>query len=459
MNLEGIALKLLLEESDKNRALEYYSELRPEYFSNAFATILSAIKEFYDKNDTIPSLTDLEIFRSRDKKSQSYLTALKTLDCSEYDIEFAVEELANHHAQNFTLDMFDVMLASISVKDRFELLDAVGQLPLKLEEAIQGSNSIHSPKTMNIFTKPNTVYRFPTGISNEWDAQAGGYYRQDLILVGGKRGAGKSVVCANLMHAQHLQGNPSVYFTIEMQAQEVYNRFLGIKAGIPAIKIKMDTMSLDEKKLMCKAAADLFIGGDHLFDELIATNQTPDFFDFQDRLQKLLEKEEGRIIIYEDRMLSLSTIDTVITGLKAKYGDKILLAIVDYLNQIVLTGHKDMYDWKDQITVSKGLKNIARKNDLCVVAPYQIDGDGKARFAQGILDAADVAQIIHAEDEYLEFETVKARSADDSGRSKVGMHWETLRIDPRPVVIGEEEEKEEPVKKEKSVEPSMELTL
>lgn len=459
MNLEGIALKLLLDESDKNKALEFYSELRAEYFSNAFATILSAIKEFYEKNQEIPSLQDLLVFRSRDKKTLSYLDAISSIDTSSIDMYFAIEELANHHAQNYTLDLIDNMLKTVSVKDRYELLETVSSIPLKLEEAIKGSNNVHTPRTLDIFNKPNVTYRFPTGISNEWDAKAGGYYRQDLILLGGKRGAGKSVVCANLMHAQHIQGNPSVYFTIEMQAQEVYNRFLGIKAGIPAIKIKTDTMSLDEKKLMCKAAADLFIGGDELFYDTIDINPNPDFLMFQANLQKLEEKEEGRIIIHEDRMLSLSTIDTTVASLKGKYGDKLLLGIVDYVNQVVLDGTKDMYDWKDQITVSKGLKNIARKNDMCIVAPYQIDAEGKARFSQGILDAADVAQLINVHnkaDGHIEFETVKARSADDSGKSNVSINWETLLIDPRPVVI---EQEEAPVVVEKAKESSMELSL
>jgi len=78
-----------------------------------------------------------------------------------------------------------------------------------------------------------------------------------------------------------------------------------------------------------------------------------------------------------------------------------------------------------------------------MVSPYQIDESGEARFAKGILDAADIALVLDAnakEDEAISFETTKIRGAKEMKFSS-GMNWDTLRISPQSV--------EKPAAKEK----------
>ena len=68
--------------------------------------------------------------------------------------------------------------------------------------------------------------------------------------------------------------------------------------------------------------------------------------------------------------------------------------IVDYINQVKrsnLPSRAGQYDWTEQIEVSKALKTMAQEYDCTVFSPYQIDATGEARFAKGILDAADAA--------------------------------------------------------------------
>lgn len=181
--------------------------------------------------------------------------------------------------------------------------------------------------------------------------------------------------------------------------------------------------------------------GTEFFEAFIQENPAPNFIKFEQELKKsCIEKDTGKIIIVDDRDLTLSSIDTKLASVKSRYGDKFTMAVVDYVNQVIKDGSKDMYDWKDQIAISKRLKNAARKYDVCMVSPYQIDASGKARFAAGILDACDVAQLIVVDGDYLTFETTKARSTSDDGRHKVSINWKTLRIDPREVVIDTSED-------------------
>ena len=138
------------------------------------------------------------------------------------------------------------------------------------------------------------------------------------------------------------------------------------------------------------------------------------------------------MIIIDDRSLTLTSIDLHVGKAKARFKDKLTLVVVDYLNQIVLEGARSQYDWQPQIELSKGLKNIARKHDVILVSPYQIDATGEARFAKGILDAPDIALVLEAHDKDIgavSFETTKIRSGREL-KFTSPIDWDTLRISP-----------------------------
>ena len=75
---------------------------------------------------------------------------------------------------------------------------------------------------------------------------------------------------------------------------------------------------------------------------------------------------------------------------------------------------------------------MAQEYDCTVVSPYQTDATGEARFAKGILDAADAAFALESweqEDNCLTFNCVKMRSASMKSFTST-MDWETLKIGP-----------------------------
>jgi hypothetical protein len=110
-----------------------------------------------------------------------------------------------------------------------------------------------------------------------------------------------------------------------------------------------------------------------------------------------------------------------------------------------------LFDWKNQIEISGGLKNQARKHDLVLFSPYQIDATGEARFAKGILDAADIAMILEAHDKEsgaMSFNTTKIRGGPPL-KFTSPINWETLRISPESI---EKPEAKETVKRAKKSE-------
>jgi len=263
--------------------------------------------------------------------------------------------------------------------------------------------------------------------------------RQELILIGGKRGSGKSITSSNIFINQYENGNSSIYFSIEMTAYEVMERNLSILASVDLQRLKQNKLTDEEVLKVVKTRASMFQEADQCVLDFLRHR---DRFKFEETLVRNHQlKPDNQMIIVDDRDLTISSIDLHIGKAKAKFGDKLQVVVVDYLNQIVIEG-ADMYDWKPQIEVSKKLKNLARKYEIVLVSPYQIDATGEARFAKGILDAADIALVMEAHDKSsnaISFETTKIRGGKEM-KFTSPIDWETLRISPQSIDKPQEKE-------------------
>jgi replicative DNA helicase len=296
-----------------------------------------------------------------------------------------------------------------------------------------------------MFQHPEDVEkeRVYLGLNNTFDAVLGGVARQELILIGGKRGSGKSITSSNIFVNQYESGNSSIYFSIEMTALETMQRNLSILSNVNLQNLKQNKLTDEEVVRVVKARAGMFQDADQVVMDFLRHR---DRFKFEENLvRNHVLKADNQMIIVDDRDLTLSSIDLHIGKAKAKFGDKLKVVVVDYVNQIVLEG-SDQYDWKPQIEVSKKLKNLARKYEVVMVSPYQIDKDGEARFAKGILDAADIALVMEAHDKEtnaVSFETTKIRGGKEMTFT-CPIDWDTLKISPQTV---DKPQAKEPVKR------------
>ena len=85
---------------------------------------------------------------------------------------------------------------------------------------------------------------------------------------------------------------------------------------------------------------------------------------------------------------------------------------------------------------------MAQEYETTIFSPYQTDATGEARFAKGILDAADAAYTIEAwdqEDECISLNCVKMRAASMKSFTST-MNWETLKIGPETALNPKEKE-------------------
>ena len=112
------------------------------------------------------------------------------------------------------------------------------------------------------------------------------------------------------------------------------------------------------------------------------------------------------------------------------------VVIVDYLNQVKrsnIPSRNGQYDWTEQIEVSKALKQYAQDYEVLIFSPYQTDATGEARFAKGILDAADAAYSLETwspQDACITLECKKMRNGPmEDFTSEID--WDSLKIGPR----------------------------
>lgn len=442
MDCSAIVLNKLLTE----RNLDIWSKLKLAFLDPAFSSLYSAISKYYDNYNAIPSFDELEL-TLREGPALRTLATLKLAENPDISAEVAVNALIDQYTQNEAIKLLDKFIDKLPVYDSQEIKDNLSNIVLALEDKTLSTEGVYNMADILLFKNPDEIARdrVHLGFNNSFDAALSGVARQELILIGGKRGSGKSICSSNILVNQYESGNTSVIFTIEMTAKEVLERNLSILANVNHQSIKQNRLTDSELLSLVKARAEMFQDSSDLVEEFIRTR---DKYKFEGRLvrEKSL-KPDNQMIIIDDRALTITSLDLHLGKLKAKFGDKLTVCVVDYLNQIVIEG-TNQYDWQPQVEVSKKLKNLARKYDLVIVSPYQIDASGEARFAKGILDAADIALVMEAHEKEkgaLSFSTTKIRGAPEMGFTSP-INWDSLRISPQSI---EAPEKKETVKRAK----------
>jgi replicative DNA helicase len=411
------------------------------FLDPAYSSLYSVINKHYEKYSTLPSFDDLEV-SLREGPASKTLATLKLTEVPEVSAEVALDALIDQYTQNETVKLLDKFVDKLPLYDSNEIKENLSTIAMTIEEKTHTSEKVFTMDNLMLFEHQEDIdqRRVYLGINNSFDSILGGVARQEYILIGGKRGHGKSITSSNIFVNQYESGNSCLYFSIEMTARETHQRNMAILAGISAQNLKKNTLTADEVLRLVKARAGMFEESEATINDFLRHRDRFRFEEDLVRNHKL--KPDNQMIIVDDRALTIGGIDLHVSKAKAKFGDKLALVVVDYINQIVLEG-TDQYDWKPQVAVSKKLKDLARKHDVVIVSPYQIDDSGEARFAKGILDAADIALLMEAHDKEtnsISFETTKIRGGGDM-HFTCPMDWDSLRISPQSI--------EKPASKEK----------
>lgn len=434
MNLASALFKRLLEEAD----FDTWASLRKHYLPSEYHVVYDIIDKHVDNYHKLPSIEELKL-AVRDNATLEKLHAIEAVDVAAEPF-LLLDYLKNEFTQKETLfQLHRYVEDSISFETAEETIESLYNIISKIEDKVELNQSEDNLQRMSLFESDEDLQDYiPLGLNSEFDNVVR-FKKTDYILMGGKRGSGKSITCSNLANTVYERGKSVLYFSIEMPTREILQRQCAIATGVHHSKIKYKTLDNIEWLKVATWWADRYENGAaHL--EVYKTHRN--FDKFHAAIQKEALKDVQIDIIYEPT-LTLPKLKAEILKRVRKLGN-VGLIIVDYVNQIKKTADStDKFDWKDQIDVSTALKSIAGELGIPVFSPYQIDASGEARFAKGILDSADAAFTLEAGPESIAFTCTKMR-----GDAKINFvsktDWMSLRIGPEngvDVVVESKESK------------------
>jgi len=360
MDVSAVVLNKLLQE----QSLDIWAKLKLVFLDPAYSSLYSVINKHYEKYNAIPNFDDLEL-TLREGPAAKTLATLKLTDVPDVSAEIALDALIDQYTQNETVKLLDKFVDKLPLYDSNEIKENLASIALTIEEKTHTSEKVFTMADIMMFQHPEELEkeRVYLGLNNTFDAVLGGVARQELILIGGKRGSGKSITSSNIFVNQYESGNSSLYFSIEMTAYETMQRTLAILANVNLQNLKQNKLTDQELLRVMHARSGMFEGAESLVDDFLRHR---DRFKFEETLVRNFKlKPDNQMIIVDDRDLTLGAIDLHIGKTKAKFGDKLGVVVVDYVNQIVLEGNSQ-YDWQPQIEVSKKLKNLARKYEVVI---------------------------------------------------------------------------------------------
>ena len=387
----------------------------------------------------MPTFDDLK-YEIRDSGVREKLFAIEAVEV-EADAFMLLEYLKNEYAQKEILDSLEEYVdKSVAFEDADESVAHLHQIVLDVEEKVDLERPQDSMQRITLFEDDEELGNYlPLGLNAEYDHEIQ-FSPRDLILVGGKRGAGKSVVCSNIANNVFNSGKSAVFFTIEMDSRSILQRCCAIATGIPFARLRTKNLSVIEWERVAGWWANRFSEGQERLKEYKSNRDFDRFHHDLTTNCELLPTQQLDVIY--DPSLTLAKIRAELD--KKVKSLNVGVVIVDYINQVKrssLPSRGGQYDWTEQIEVSKALKSMAQEYEVPVFTPYQTDATGEARFAKGILDAADAAYALETweqEDQCVTFNCVKMRSASMKSFSSK-MDWETLKIGPESMLTPKEQ--------------------
>jgi replicative DNA helicase len=184
---------------------------------------------------------------------------------------------------------------------------------------------------------PGQAFGLPTGFI-DLDAKLGGLQKSDLIIIAARPSIGKSSLAITMAINAAMQSNAVVaLFTLEMSAEQVAQRMVQGRAGIPSDKLRAGNITDLEWDHFTKASADL---------------------------------SEVQIFVDDTPSPSPTEIRTKARRLYSEYG--LDLIIIDYL-QLMQGGERRSENRVQEISyISRALKGLARDLGVPVIALSQL---------------------------------------------------------------------------------------
>lgn len=426
MNISSALIKQVLSLQD----FETWTLTHKHYLSPEYHSLYTAIDKHCEDFHRLPSMEDLQ-YGIRDSATKEKLYAIDKIEV-DVDSKLLLEYLKNEYTQKEILYSLEKYVDhSVAFENAEQSLSVLHDIVLDVENKVDLQPPSESMQSITLHESDDDINKYiALGLNTEYDSEIM-FSPRDLVMVGGKRGAGKSIICANLANNVYDAGKTALYFTIEMDSRSILQRCCAIATGISFSRIRTKNLNNIEWEQIATWWANRFQNGKEKLEKYKETRSFDDLH--KDLKVNDVIKPDNHIDVIYDPTLTLSKIKAELDK-KTKTGN-VGMVIVDYINQVKRNSaptRAGQYDWSEQIEVSKALKAMAQEYETAVFTPYQTDASGEARFAKGILDAADAAFTLEPwdqEDQCITLNCVKMRNAAEKSFTS-DMNWESLKIGP-----------------------------
>mgnify|MGYP003311599770 CR=1 FL=1 len=302
MNIASALIKQVLTLQD----FETWTSVRKDYLPSEFHTLFGVIDKHADKFHKLPTLEDLK-FEVRDPGTLEKVYALQGIEV-DVDAFSLLQYLKNEYTQKEILNSLESYVDnSVAFEDAEESVSHLHQIVLDVEKKVDLELPQESMQRITLFESDDDIAKYlPLGLNTEYDYDIQ-FSPRDLVLIGGRRGAGKSMTCANIAHNVFEQGRSAMYFTIEMDSRSILQRMCSIATRIPFTSIRDKNMSTEEWNLVAGWWAGRFENG---HDLLHTYEKDRDFDAFHKQLVKQELNKNAQLDVIYDPALTLSKIQS-----------------------------------------------------------------------------------------------------------------------------------------------------
>lgn len=429
----------------EQKDFDTWARVRRHYLPTEYHRLYDVIDKHMTSYHALPSLEELKL-SLRDSATLDKVYALESIE-TEAEPFLLLDYLKNEYAQKEALFQLDGYIEkSIAFESAEEVVRSLQDISLDIERKVEITPEEESMQKIPLFeTEEQIANRIVLGLNSEFDEKHQ-FLSTDYILMGGRRGAGKSLTCSNLARHTVDNGKFALYFSTEMEPRQVLQRDASIATQIPFSKIKNRSLSVQEWEVLAKWWGDRYENGREHYHHYLEHR------DFE-KFHAVVSKEEltpNHLDIVYDNTLTIGRIRTEVAK-RIALGLPLGIIIVDYIQKVRKSVNSSgRFEWTEQIEISESLKQLSADTGVPLFSPYQTDATGEARFAKGILDAADAAFVLDPHkhsDNTMSFTVTKMRNAEDEIVFHSLMRWSTLTIGPESIEVPEKGEESKAKKK------------
>jgi replicative DNA helicase len=358
-----------------------------KFFDARNEAVMQSIQTLKNENEPIDILTVTQTLRKRQKLTEAggaqYVASLTNRVASTANLETWALHLTEMYLKR-ELSKRAALMAELSLAPENDPFELYNQFSSELTDLIRQNLKGEVSHVSNITpeTSHNIEMRERTGISGiptgirVIDGVLGGHQPADLIYIAARPGMGKTAYALSVILNIAQKGKPVAFFSLEMSRAQIVYRLASMLSEINAEILAKHRLDRDTK---------------------IKYYQTVD------QLNAL------PIYIDDNAALSVHELKTRVRTLREKF--KIEAVFIDYVQLIAAAKNKTANREQEVSAISRGLKLIAKENNIPVIALAQLSrsletrGDKRPMLSDlrdsGSLEQdADVVCFLYREDYY-----------------------------------------------------------